>query len=137
MADALAAAREVAGEGHHFRAVQAPSNLGMAQAVLYPSQETPSGRLPAFPAAAALGLAAFGSASISQGRFAGVEFPEAVAQAFPEADSSVLQALQFSRSSSGVTAALVGVSNPEHAAEDFAVSKLAPADPGSLRSIFG
>jgi aryl-alcohol dehydrogenase-like predicted oxidoreductase len=136
MADTRAAAEDVAGPGHHFRAVQLPSNLGMAQGVLYRSQQTDAGRLPAFPAAAALGLAAFGSASISQGRLALVDFPEAVVDAFPGADSSVLQALQFARSSPGVTTALVGVSNPEHAAEDFALSRIRPADPGSLAGLF-
>jgi aryl-alcohol dehydrogenase-like predicted oxidoreductase len=136
MADVLAAAGEVAGQGHHFRAVQLPSNLGMAQAVLYRSQETDRGRLSAFAAAAALGLAAFGSGSISQGRLAAVDLPEVVVEAFPGAATGVLQALQFARSSPGVTAALVGVSNAEHAAEDFSLAKLAPADPEVVSGIF-
>jgi aryl-alcohol dehydrogenase-like predicted oxidoreductase len=137
MADTRAAAREVAGEGHHFQAVQLPSNLGMAQAVLYRSQETDTGRLPAFPAAAELGLTAFGSGSISQGRLAVVDFPDEVVAAFPGAGTSVVRALQFARSSPGVTTALVGVSNPGHAAEDFALAKLPPADPAILARIFG
>lgn len=85
MADVLLAAGEVVGKDHHFRAVQLPSNLGMAQGALYRSQETATGRLPAFSAAASLGLAAFGSASISQGRLAAVDFPDAVIDAFPGA----------------------------------------------------
>lgn len=136
MADVLAAAKEAAGTAHHFRGVQLPSNLAMAQAALYRSQETDAGRMPAFSAAAALGLAAFGSASISQGRLAAVDFPDEVVDAFPGAETSVLQALQFARSSPGVTVALVGVSNPEHAAEDFSLARVPPADPGILAGLF-
>ncbi len=120
-------AGKAAGAGHHFRAVQLPSNLAMPQAIGYPSQETGQGRQSALSAARSLGLAAFGSASILQGRLAG-ELPEEVAEAFPEAGTPGQQALQFSRSVPGLTTALVGVSNPAHAAEDFALAKAEPAD---------
>jgi len=132
MRDVLAVAREVAGADHHFRAVQLPSNLAMGQGVGFRSQETDAGRLPALRAAGALGLAAFGSASILQGRLAGYDFPDDVVAALPGAETSLLQALQFARSAPGVTTALIGVSNPEHASEDFALAGLAPADPGPL-----
>src|SRR5262249_23478571 len=71
----LEIAREVAGEKHHFAAVQLPFNLAMAQAVAYPSQEAGDSRLPALAAAASLSLSAFGSASLLQGRLAG-DLPE-------------------------------------------------------------
>ena len=94
-------------------------------------------RQPALPAARALGLAAFGSASILQGRLAAVELPEEIAEAFPGLRTSGQQALQFARSAPGMTTALVGVSSPEHAAEDFALAKMrsavARADPWPLR----
>ncbi|HWZ87065.1 MAG TPA: aldo/keto reductase, partial [Thermoanaerobaculia bacterium] len=135
MRDVLAAARDVGGADHHFRAVQLPSNLAMGQGVGFRSQETETGRLPALRAAGALGLAAFGSASLLQGRLAGYDFPDEVVAALPGAETSLLQALQFARSAPGVTTALVGVSNPEHAAEDFALAGIAPADPGALVGI--
>ncbi len=136
MLDVKAAAEEVAGGGHHFRAVQLPSNLAMAQALVYRSQEIVGGRLPALAAAGALRIAAFGSGSILQGRLAGYDFPEEVAEAFPEARSCALQALQFARSAPGLTTALVGVSSPEHAAEDFALAKVPPAEPGRVLGLF-
>jgi predicted aldo/keto reductase-like oxidoreductase len=107
--------------------VQLPTNLGMTQSVVYRSQPVGDRRMPALDACIELGLAAFGSVPLLQGRAVGVDFPEAVSGAFPEAESSLAQALQFARSAPGVTAALVGVSDPEHAAEDFALARIPPA----------
>ena len=132
----LALARDVAGERHHFRAVQLPTNLGMAQSVVFRSQEVAGRRLSALGACAALGLAAFGSASILQGRLARYDFPDAVVEAFPEAPSSLLQALQFSRSAPGLTTSLVGVANPDHAAEDFALARNSPAASETILGLF-
>ena len=132
----LAVARKAGGPGHHFRAVQLPTNLGMTQSVVYRSQSVGDRRMPALDACAALGLAAFGSVPLLQGRAVGVDFPESVADAFPEAKSSLAQALQFARSAPGVTAALVGVSDPEHAAEDFALARIPPAPPARVLDLF-
>jgi aryl-alcohol dehydrogenase-like predicted oxidoreductase len=129
-------AEAVAGPGHHFRAVQVPSSLGMPHAAAYRSQETGRGRMPALQAARALGLATFGSASILQGSLAGAELPEKVSAAFPEASTSAQRALQFARSAPGITSALIGVSSAEHAAEDFALAKVPPAEPERAMSVF-
>jgi len=128
-------ARAGAGEGHHFRAVQLPVNLAMAQALVYRSQETPRGRAGALEAANVLDLAAFGSASLLQGRLAG-ELPEEVEAAFPEAETGAMRALQFARSSPGLTAALVGVSRSEHAREIFGLAKSPPAAPDRVLGLF-
>jgi aryl-alcohol dehydrogenase-like predicted oxidoreductase len=135
LAETLEVAREVAGEGHHFRAVQLPFNLGMAQAALYRSQETPDGRLPALAATDRLGLAAFGSASLLQGRLA-AGLPEELSQSFPECDTAARVALQFARSAAGMTTALCGVSSPSHAAENFGLFRIPPADPDRIRALF-
>jgi aryl-alcohol dehydrogenase-like predicted oxidoreductase len=131
-----AVAEKVGGSGHHFRAVQMPTNLGMTQSVVYRSQSVGAKRMPALEACAALDLAAFGSVPILQGRAVGVDFPERVAEAFPEAHGSLFQALQFARSAPGATTALVGVSDPEHAAEDFALSRIPPAAPSRVLDLF-
>ena len=132
----LAVARKVGGAGHHFRAVQLPTNLGMTQSVVYRSQSVGDRRMPALDAAAWLGLAAFGSVPLIQGRAAHVDFPDRVIEAFPEAGTSLAQALQFARSAPGMTAALVGVSDPGHAAEDFALARVAPAPPARVLDLF-
>ena len=131
----LEIAREVGSTGHHFAAVQLPVNLAMAQALAYPSQVRPGRRLPALSAAAGLDLAAFGSASLLQGRLA-TDLPEEIVEAFPEALTGAQRALQFSRSATGLTASLVGVSNPAHARENFALARVEPADPGKVLALF-
>lgn len=128
-------AREIAGKDHHFAAVQLPVNLAMAQAVVYRSQETADERLAALPAARKLGLAAFGSASLLQGRLAG-DLPDEVEEAFPTASPGAQRALQFSRSAPGMTAALVGVSTVEHAREDFALAGVSPAEASRVLELF-
>ena len=135
ISETLEVAREVAGEKHRFAAVQLPFNLAMAQAAVYPSQETPEGRLPALSAARSFGLGAFGSASLLQGRLA-ADLPEELDKAFPEGSSSAQRALQFCRSATGMTACLVGVSGVDHAREDFALSAVAPASPETVLKLF-
>jgi aryl-alcohol dehydrogenase-like predicted oxidoreductase len=135
LADTIAAAREVAGDGHHFAAVQLPNNLAMAQAVVFRSQPAEDGRVPALTAARTLGLAAFGSASLLQGRLAG-DLPDEVEAAFPTVPAGAQRALQFSRSSPGMTTALVGVSTPDHAREDFALAGVPPAEPDRVLALF-
>jgi aryl-alcohol dehydrogenase-like predicted oxidoreductase len=135
LADVAAVAREVAGDGHHFAAVQLPVNLAMAQALGYPSQEGASGRVPALIAAEEARLAAFGSSSLLQGRLS-ADLPDEVVAAFPGATTDAQRALQFSRSSPGMTTALVGVSSPEHAGENFALARVPPADPAGVLALF-
>ena len=108
----------------------------MAQAAVYRSQATKSGRQPALLAALEEGLAAFGSASILQGRLGAAELPDVIAAAFPGLTTSALRALQFSRSAEGMTGALVGVSSPEHAAENFELARHSPAPPDRVLSLF-
>ena len=135
LSETLAVARQVAGEAHHLRAVQLPVNLAMAQAIAYPSQETAQGRLSALSAVRSFGLAAFGSASLLQGRLA-TELPEEIDEAFPEASAGAQRALQFSRSAPGMTASLVGVSHVAHARHNFALAAVAPASPEKVMGLF-
>jgi aryl-alcohol dehydrogenase-like predicted oxidoreductase len=135
LAEIVAVAEEVAGTDHHFAAIQLPVNLAMAQAVAYRSQESADGRSSALWAASELRLAAFGSASLLQGRLAG-DLPDEIEAAFPDASPGAQRALQFSRSSPGMTTALVGVSTPEHAREDFALAGVPPADASRVLALF-
>lgn len=134
--EALGLAVEVGGKSHHFAAVQLPVNLAMAQAIAYSSQPVRDERLPALIAAGKLGLAAFGSASLLQGRLA-ADLPEEIVLAFPEAVSGGQRALQFCRSAPGMTASLTGTSNPAHARDDFALAGVDPASPDRVMALFG
>ena len=52
----LRAARASGGDGHHFRVIQLPFNLGMPEAFVKPTQIIDQDRVPALEAAARLGL---------------------------------------------------------------------------------
>src|SRR5262249_24505399 len=120
---------------HHFRAVQLPLNLAMAQGVAFASQVVGEKRLPALAAAAELGVTAFGSASLLQGRLAG-DLPEEIVEAFPEAVTGGQRSLQFSRSAPGMSTSLVGVSRIEHAKDNFALAGVPPAPPAKVMGLF-
>ena len=132
-------ATEIGGAGHRFRGVQLPVNLAMAHAIAFRSQQSPGSaaktRVPALEATGSLDLAAFGSASLLQGRLAG-DLPDQVVDAFPEADTPARRALQFARSAPGLTTALVGVSSPDHAAENFGLARFPPAGRDRILGLF-
>jgi aryl-alcohol dehydrogenase-like predicted oxidoreductase len=130
-------AREASGSGPcRLRAAQLPLNLAMPEALIQPTQEIADVAVPALVSARKLGLAAFASASILQGRLAGGLPPEIV-QAFPGLESDAQRALQFTRSAPGVTVALVGMSRSEHVRENLALARTEPAPHEAFRKLFG
>jgi len=108
----------------------------MSQGMAFRSQPTAGRRLPALAAAKSLGLAAFGSSSILQGRLATADLAPGLEEAFPGFETPAQRALQFARSAPGGTCALVGASSPEHAREDFALSRVAPASEEAVMGLF-
>ncbi len=127
-------ARAVGGPHHHFRAIQIPYNLAMPEAYAAATQTVDGERMTALEAAARLGVAAIASASLLQGQLSR-RLPQALSDAFPGLETSAQRALQFTRSTPGVTAALVGMSRREHVAENLAVARLPPA-PAGVGSLF-
>lgn len=136
LSEIVAAARDVAGDAHHFAAVQAPVNLAMPQAIAFPSQQTGSRAVPLAQAAAALGVALFSSASILQGRLVGVDLPPEITALFADIPEGARRALQLPRSAAGMTCALVGVSNPEHARDTFSLSRHPVSRPEEIAALF-
>ncbi len=127
-------AEAVAGAGHHFKVIQLPYNLAMPEAYAAATQLFAGERLTPVEAAARLGIAVVASASILQGQLAR-RLPSALADAFPELDTSAGRALQFARSTRGVTAALVGMSRREHVEENLRVARTEPA-PAAVDRLF-
>jgi aryl-alcohol dehydrogenase-like predicted oxidoreductase len=113
-------AREVAGERHHFRAVQMPINLAMTEAFREPTQEIGKKRtlVPALEAASALGLTVVASASLMQAQLT-KGLPQSVRELFPGQKTDAQRALAFVRSLPGVTSALVGTRSLLHLAENL------------------
>lgn len=128
------AAEAVAGTGHHFEVVQLPYNLGMPEA--YAARTQRVGGQPATLAEAAerLGVAVVASAAILQGQLAR-PLPDALTQAFPGLTTPAQRALQFVRSTPGITTALVGMSRREHVEENLAVARVPPS-PAGVDSLF-
>jgi len=121
LAEVLAAARDVAGEQHRFRAVQLPFNLEMDEAATFQNQ----GDSTLLQAACAAGLMVFGSASILQGRLAH-QLPQPLPEGLRALRTDAQRALQFARSTPGVACALVGMKTPAHVEENAALAKLDP-----------
>ena len=134
LADLVAAARDVAGDGHHFRVIQLPFNLVMPEAFATPTQEVDGHRLTALAAAEALGIAVMVSAPLLQGQLS-LRLPSRMGEAFPGLDTPAQWALQFARSAPGVTTALVGMSGPAHVRDNVAVARVPPA-PAGVDSLF-
>ena len=113
-------AREVAGDRHHFRAVQMPLNLAMPEACREPTQELgKTGMLvPALEAASALGLTVIASASLMQAQLT-KDLPQSMHELFPAQRTDAQRAIAFVRSLPGVTSALVGTRSLTHLAENL------------------
>jgi aryl-alcohol dehydrogenase-like predicted oxidoreductase len=119
-------ATDVAGEEHHFKAVQWPFNLAMIEVMRLPTQPIDGVPTSALAAAEHFGLATFISAPLCQGKLLG-RLPEDLAEIFPEAKTDAQRALQFVRSAPGVAVPLVGMKHPDHIAENLALAAFPPA----------
>src|SRR5439155_26745115 len=80
-------------------------------------------------------LMVFASASLLQGQLSR-GMPDELAQWFPGFETDAQRALQFVRSTPGITCALVGMSRPEHVEENLATASVAPLDVNGFRTLF-
>jgi aryl-alcohol dehydrogenase-like predicted oxidoreductase len=127
-------AKDIAGENHRFRFVQLPFNLGMTEALTLGNQSMEGKTLTVMEAASNLGITLVGSASLLQGQVAR-NLPPFVAQAFG-LDNDAERALQFARSSPGITTALVGMSRVEHVHANAKLVALPPATEQQFANLF-
>ena len=114
-------ARNVAGESHHFRAIQLPFNFAMPEALLSKNQKFGSQSVSLLEAAHLQDMIVLGSASILQGQLAR-NLPGFVSRFFADLSTDAQRSIQFSRSTRGMTTALVGMSNPAHVDENLQVA---------------
>jgi len=127
-------AEAVAGSAHHFGVIQLPYNLAMPEAYAAATQLVDGERLTPVEAAARFGIAVVASAAILQGQLSR-RLPQALTTAFPGLETSAQRALQFVRSTPGITAALVGMGGRQHAAENLALARTEPS-PSGVESLF-
>jgi len=117
----MASAARAGGAEHHFRVVQLPYNLAMPEACSFKNQTVEDEPLSVFEAAARLGLSVMASASLLQGRLAALSAQ--LEARIPGCSSSAQRAVQFVRSTAGVTTALVGMKQAAHVEEILALAR--------------
>jgi aryl-alcohol dehydrogenase-like predicted oxidoreductase len=122
-----ALAREVAGDNHRFRFIQLPFNLAMMEAMTEKTDESEGAPVNPLGAAAELGITVIASASLLQSRLAG-DLPEQLEEALPGLRTNAQRAIQFTRSTPGITSALIGMSKIAHVEENLGVGNIAPLD---------
>ena len=127
-------ARDIAGEKHHFRFVQLPFNLAMTEALTLGNQNLGGNVKTVMEAASELGITLIASASLYQGQVAR-NLPPFVAQALG-LQNDTERALQFVRSSPGITSALVGMSHPEHVRANARLVGAPPATVEQFSKLF-
>ncbi len=135
LAEMVALAREVGGEGHHFKVIQLPYNLAMTEALTRPNQAIGDLAVPVLEAASRFGLTVVTSAALVQGQLVD-RLPAFIAKALPGLKSDAQRALQFARSTPGVSVALVGMSQVRHVEENLALARLPLATEDQLFSLF-
>jgi len=128
-------ARAVGGEGHGFRFIQLPYNLGMTEAFNLRNQSVGDKQLTILEAAAALGVSVVASASILQGRVAR-SLPEELRESLGSLATDAQTAIQFVRSTPGITTALIGMSSREHVDENGRLVQVEPLQPDEFVNAF-
>ncbi|SEN26203.1 Predicted oxidoreductase [Halorientalis persicus] len=118
----------------HFRAIQLPFNVFMADAFTVASHDGAEGPQSALWFANDAGLDVFTSASIMQGKLA-AEMPEQV-EAKLDGETRAQRAINFARSAPGVTSSLVGMGSPDHVAENVAAGTFEPLGASAFDAVF-
>ncbi len=132
----LEVARDVMGDKHHFRAVQLPLNFQMVEAFGKHNQPGANGLRSFLEVAAENGLTVIASASLLQSRVVG-RLPDDLRAKFDGCTTDAQRALQFVRSTPGLTTALAGMSRVEHVEENMQLIRLPPMGVEAHLALFG
>lgn len=135
LAALMECARAAGGPDHHFKVVQLPFNMAMPEALLKPTQQTADGPMSFLQAAADAGLTTVASASLLQGQLTRPLPPE-IQQLFSRLPHASQCALQFVRSSPGITTALVGMKTIDHVRENLTTATVPPLTFDEFRHLF-
>ena len=128
-------AREAGGDAHGFRFVQLPFNLAMPEALVSENQARGGEPASLLEAAKELGVTVVASASLLQGKVAR-DLPEHIRAPLGSLATDAQTALQFVRSTPGVTTALVGMSRRAHVEENLQLARVAPASSEDYSRLF-
>ena len=121
--------------GDGFRFIQLPFNLAMPEALTLGNETIEGEQVTLVEAAHRLGITVVASASMLQGRVAR-GLPEAVRGPLGSLATDAQTAVQFVRSTPGITTALVGMSRVEHVEENLALVEVEPAARENYSQLF-
>ena len=128
-------ARAAGGEQHHFRFLQLPFNLGMTEAFARANQSLDGERMSVIKMAARAGLAVVGSATLHQGQLIR-NLPDFVRQGLG-LNGDAANAIQFSRSTPGLIASLIGMGSRDHVLANLEPASHPPTPPEQWAKLFG
>jgi aryl-alcohol dehydrogenase-like predicted oxidoreductase len=120
-------AHEAGDNGHHFRFIQLPFNLAMPEAYALANQRFGGAKTSLLEAAAKLGIAVVGSATLYQGQLTH-GLPEFVGEILRQ-KTDAENAIQFSRSAPGIATSLVGMGQKEHVVANLRPALVSPTPP--------
>ena len=127
-------AQHVAGDKHHFRFVQLPFNLAMLEAYGYSNQSRDGEVASLLMQAPEFGVAVVGSGTLSQGNLSR-GLPSQLKQTLGfESDAEA--AIQFARSTTNLTTALVGMGRKQHVAANLRIAEVPPIPREQWESLF-
>ncbi|MGH7966364.1 MAG: aldo/keto reductase, partial [Candidatus Binatia bacterium] len=135
LAELTTIAKQVGGQGHHFQVVQLPYNLAMPEALAQRNQQVGNDRVSFLEAAHDLGITVMASATIRQGQLA-QQLPAFIGETLSGLTSDAQRAIQFTRSTPGITTALIGMKSAAHVEHNLAVAAIPPAAPEQLQKLF-
>jgi aryl-alcohol dehydrogenase-like predicted oxidoreductase len=135
LSDMVELAAKAGGKDHHFKVIQLPLNLGMTEALSLANQRIEGKQVTPLEAAQALGITVMCSASVLQGQLTR-NLPSIIGDTFQSLETDGQRALQFVRSTPGVTTALVGMKQRPHVEENLKVAQFPPASWGQYSKLF-
>jgi aryl-alcohol dehydrogenase-like predicted oxidoreductase len=128
-------AKEAGGDRHGFRFIQLPFNLAMPEALTVRNHVVDGSEVSVIEAASELGVTVIASASILQGRIGALH--EDIRKALGGLSTDTQAAIQFVRSTPGITTALVGMSSKSHVDENLQLAQVQPVPPEEFVRLFG
>jgi Predicted oxidoreductases (related to aryl-alcohol dehydrogenases) len=128
-------AKDIAGEDHHFKVIQLPFNLAMPEAITLRNQSVKGDMCTALEAAWKLGIMVIASSSLLQSRLSR-NLPEFIGEHLKGLQTDAQRALQFVRSTPGITTALVGMSRIHHVEENMKVAEIPPTPMEDFLKLF-
>lgn len=135
LADLVATAQRVGGQNHHFKVVQLPYNLAMPEVLTKQNQTLEKATVSFLEAAHQLGITVMASATMLQGKLA-QQLPPFISEALTGLATDAQRAIQFTRSTPGLTTALVGMKSVTHVDQNMAVAAVPPASMSQFQKLF-